>query len=131
MPIRQGGRLARKLSSWLRESLRLSTMAPQLSTPIRWKTFLPISIPITAISELHLADFVCAGMNVLLAVSAPQGRWGTAGPFHYYSGQNEVYTFFTRIRLSRTNARGRLRPFCPSSGTSPAGGPAEVKLVVA
>src|SRR5208337_2199383 len=48
-----------------------------------------------------------------------------------YSGQNEVYTFFTRIRLSRTNARGRLRPFCPSSGTSPAGGPAEVKLVVA
>ncbi len=26
---------------------------------------------------------------------------------------------------------GRLRPFSPSSGTSPAGGPAEVKLVVA
>src|SRR5208337_2651791 len=91
MPIRQGGRLARKLSSWLRESLRLSTMAPQLSTPIRWKTFLPISIPITAISELHLADFVCAGMNVLLAVSAPQGRWGP--PVHSISGRVKVYTF--------------------------------------
>jgi hypothetical protein len=82
MPIRQDGRLAGKFSSWPRKSLDFRMIAPRLSRPVKWKNVLPISMPITAIRDLQLADFVCAGMNVLLAVSAAQGGWRTAGPFH-------------------------------------------------
>src|SRR3954447_11349683 len=50
MPIRQGGRLARRWVSWGRESLRRSTMAPRSSCPMRWKLFLPRSMPSVAMA---------------------------------------------------------------------------------
>src|SRR5918993_5124266 len=50
MPIRQGGMLARRRVSWLRESLIRSTMAPRSSWPTRWKLFLPRSMPRVAIT---------------------------------------------------------------------------------
>jgi hypothetical protein len=43
----------------------------------------------------------------------------------------EVNSLLCPRKHPRTNTRGRFRPFCPLSGTSPAEGPAEVKLAVA
>jgi hypothetical protein len=45
MPMRQGGRLARRLSTWPRDHFCPRTMAPLPSWPTTWKEFLPISMP--------------------------------------------------------------------------------------
>src|SRR6266851_1717839 len=45
MPIRQGGRLASRASTWPRDHFCRSTMAPRASWPTTWNEFLPISMP--------------------------------------------------------------------------------------
>jgi hypothetical protein len=45
---RQGGRLASRRTSWLRDTLMRMAIAPRLSRPTRWKVFLPMSRPIVA-----------------------------------------------------------------------------------
>jgi hypothetical protein len=52
MPIRQGGILASRASTWPRDHFCRSTMAPRASWPTTWNEFLPISMPITAIAVL-------------------------------------------------------------------------------
>src|SRR6516225_7972041 len=80
MPIRQGGRLAKRASTWLRDHFCRNTIAPRRSRPIMWKQFLPISMPTTAISLLSFSD-----MAVLLGLRPPPalyaGRIG-ARPDH-------------------------------------------------
>jgi hypothetical protein len=79
IPIRQGGRLASRASTWPRDHFCRSTIAPRLSRPTRWNEFLPISMPITAIALLSFSD-----MAVLLDFGALAHRrgWSTAGPSH-------------------------------------------------
>jgi serine/threonine protein kinase len=52
MPIRQGGILASRASTWPRDHFCRSAMAPRASWPTTWNEFLPISMPITAIAVL-------------------------------------------------------------------------------
>src|SRR5437588_10109543 len=52
MPIRQGGILASRASTWPRDHFCRSTMAPRASWPTTWNEFLPISMPITAFAAL-------------------------------------------------------------------------------
>src|SRR5215510_15709834 len=60
MPIRQGGRLASRASTWPRDHFCRSTIAPRLSWPTTWNEFLPISMPITAIARLSWYDMACS-----------------------------------------------------------------------
>src|SRR5437868_14907224 len=60
MPIRHGGRLASRASTWPRDHFCRSTILPRRSWPTRWKEFLPISMPITAISLLSFSDMACS-----------------------------------------------------------------------
>src|SRR6266853_2548970 len=45
MPIRHGGILASRASTWSRDHFCRSTMAPRASWPTTWNEFLPISMP--------------------------------------------------------------------------------------
>src|SRR2546421_7252526 len=60
MPIRHGGRLASRASTWPRDHFWRSTSAPRRSWPTMWNEFLPISMPITAISLLNFSDMACS-----------------------------------------------------------------------
>src|ERR1700720_4582024 len=61
MPIRHGGRLATRASTWPRDHFLRSTIAPRWSWPTMWNEFLPISMPITvAIAVLCLLDMACS-----------------------------------------------------------------------
>src|SRR5262249_39426350 len=60
MPIRHGGILAKRASTWLRDHFWRSTMLPRQSKPTTWNEFLPISIPITLIVLLRLWDMGCS-----------------------------------------------------------------------
>src|SRR5260221_7391946 len=51
MPIRQGGILASRASTWPRDHFCRSTMAPRALGPTTWKEFLRISMPITAFRQ--------------------------------------------------------------------------------
>src|ERR1700738_4494595 len=66
MPIRQGGILAGRTSTWPRDHFCRSTMAPRASWPTTWNEFLPISMPITAIAVLGVLRH-----GVLLVFGAP------------------------------------------------------------
>src|SRR5580704_12297872 len=66
MPIRQGGTLASRASTWPRDHFCRSTMAPRAPWPTTWNEFLPISMPITAIAVLDVRD-----MGALLVFGAP------------------------------------------------------------
>src|ERR1700731_4133999 len=77
MPIRQGGVLASRASTWPRDHFCRSTMAPRLSRPMTWKEFLPISMPATAI-----AVFEFRRHSVLLVFGAPCQRNLLAGQEH-------------------------------------------------
>src|SRR6516164_8175600 len=59
MPIRQGCKLASRASTWPRDHFCRNTMLPRRSWPTRWNEFLPISIPITAISLSSFWDMAC------------------------------------------------------------------------
>src|ERR1700675_3294356 len=52
MPMRQGGILASRASTWPRDHFCRSTMAPRALWPATWNEFLPISMPITAIRSI-------------------------------------------------------------------------------
>src|SRR4051795_3597075 len=56
MPIRQGGILASRASTWPRDHFCRSTMAPRASWPTTWNEFLLISMPITVIAVLGVRD---------------------------------------------------------------------------
>src|ERR1700760_2082422 len=60
MPIRHGGRLTSRASTWPRDHFCRSTILPRRSWPTRWNEFLPISIPITEISLLSFSDMACS-----------------------------------------------------------------------
>ena len=60
MPIRQGGRLASRVSTCPRDHFCRNTIAPRLSCPTTWNEFLPISMPITAIAVSSSCDMACS-----------------------------------------------------------------------
>src|SRR3981081_4660997 len=60
MPIRQGGTLASRASTWPRDHFCRSTMAPRASWQTMWNEFLPISMPITAIALSNFWDMACS-----------------------------------------------------------------------
>src|SRR6266404_1000129 len=60
MPIKQAGMLASRVSTWPRDHFCRSTIAPRPSRPTTWNEFLPISIPITAITLLSFSDMACS-----------------------------------------------------------------------
>src|SRR6187200_3111497 len=60
MPMRHGGRLASRASTWPRDHFCRNTMLPRRSWPTMWNEFLPISMPITAISLLNFSDMACS-----------------------------------------------------------------------
>src|SRR4029077_8027657 len=60
MPIKQAGMLANRVSTWPRGHFCRSTIAPRPSRPTTWNGFLPISIPITAITLLSFSDMACS-----------------------------------------------------------------------
>src|SRR6266481_4724214 len=60
MPIRQAGMLESRVSTWPRDHFCRSTIAPRPSRPTTWNEFLPISIPITAITLLSFSDMACS-----------------------------------------------------------------------
>src|SRR5438309_410452 len=83
MPIRQGGTLASRASTWPRDHFCRSTMAPRASWPTTWNAFLPISMPITAIAVLGVRDMACSlSLAPLASFPCWRGR-STAGPSHY------------------------------------------------
>src|SRR5262245_40888693 len=77
MPIRHGGRLASRASTWPRDHFCRSTRAPRRSWPIRSNEFLPISMPMTAISLLSFWDMACS-----FALGAPRQLGPLAGLEH-------------------------------------------------
>src|SRR5664280_1951525 len=82
MPIRHGGILAKRASTWPRDHFCRSTMAPRSSWPTMWNEFLPISMPTTEIAALSVWDMAC---SLSLAPLASFYRWrgrSTAGPSH-------------------------------------------------
>src|SRR3954467_11151441 len=82
MPIRQGGILASRASTWPRGHFCRSTMAPRASWPTTWNEFLPISMPITAIAVLGVLDMACSlSLAPLASFACWRGR-STAGPPH-------------------------------------------------
>src|SRR6267378_4428794 len=79
MPIRQGGILTSRASTWPRDHFCRSTMAPRASWPTTWNEFLPISMPITAIALSNFWDMACSLSlaplpSILLLVEQEHGR---------------------------------------------------------
>src|ERR1043165_531847 len=72
MPIRHGGMLANRASTWPRDHLCRSTIAPRSSRPTTWNEFLLISMPITVIALLGFSDMAC---SLSLAPPASFNRW--------------------------------------------------------
>src|SRR6266404_5321868 len=60
MPIRQAGMLESRVSTWPRDHFCRSTIAPRPSRPTTWNEFLPISMPITAITLLSFSIMACS-----------------------------------------------------------------------
>src|SRR3954468_19296488 len=97
MPIRQGGMLARRASTWPRDHFCRSTMAPRASWPTRWNEFLPISMPITAIAVLGVWD-----MAYSLSLAPPC-------PLPWRAGQEHDRTIpLADIRPNLTSVEYRL-----------------------
>src|SRR5258705_13307832 len=60
MPIRQGGILTSRASTWPRDHFCRSTMAPRATWTTTLNEFLPISMPITAIALSNFWDMACS-----------------------------------------------------------------------
>src|SRR5215467_911363 len=90
MPMRHGGRLASRASTWPRDHFCRSTLLHRRSWPTMWNEFLPISMPITAISLLNFSD-----MAWLLCLRCPLPALlaGGAGarPDHPILGHPQVH----------------------------------------
>src|SRR3712207_4758869 len=89
MPIRQEGILARRCSTCPRESFWRRTMAPRASRPIRWKLFLPMSVPRVAMDGSG-----ALGMAQILVLGAPDegcaGKHGRSIPLAEVRGQGQI-----------------------------------------
>src|ERR1700736_63559 len=87
MPIRHGGRLASRASTWPRDHFWRSTRAPRRSWPTMWNEFLPISMPITATLLSRFWDMTCS-----FVFGAPLPVWladrAGARPDHPILGHN-------------------------------------------
>src|SRR5215468_11806998 len=77
MPIRHGGMLPSRASTWPRDHFCRNTMAPRRSRPTTWNEFLPISMPIVATVAIDLLD-----MTVLRLTLAPSQRHSPVGHEH-------------------------------------------------
>src|SRR5258705_10435233 len=90
MPMRHGGRLASRASTWPRDHFCRSTMLPRRSWPTMWNEFLPISMPITAISLLSFSDMACSFVfGAPCQLCLLEGReHGRTIPFSDIGGQN-------------------------------------------
>src|SRR4029453_7624528 len=89
MPMRHGGRLASRASTWPRDHFWRNTRAPRRSWPTMWNEFLPISMPITASLLLSFSDMACS--FVFRCPLASLARWqglehGRTIPFSAVSG---------------------------------------------
>src|SRR5215467_1253812 len=84
MPIKHGGMLASRASTWLRDHFWRKTIAPRSSRPTMWNEYLPISIPITAIAHLRLSDMACSCLSRPLPAS--NAEEAGARPDHPISG---------------------------------------------
>src|SRR5215510_3938887 len=73
MPMRHGGRLASRASTWPRDHFWRNTRAPRRSWPTMWNEFLPISMPITASLLLSFSDMACS--FVFRCPLASLARW--------------------------------------------------------
>src|SRR5262245_52848288 len=73
MPMRHGGRLASRASTWPRDHFWRNTRAPRRSWPTMWNEFLPISMPITASLLLSFSDM--AYSFVFRCPLASLARW--------------------------------------------------------
>src|SRR6516164_9337767 len=82
MPIRHGGRLASRASTWPRDHFCRSTMAPRGFWPTMWNEFLPISMPITAGEVSSFCDMACSLSSVPPASIRCWQGGSTAGPSH-------------------------------------------------
>src|ERR1700688_1348265 len=97
MPIRYGGILAKRASTWPRDHFCRSTIAPRSSWPTTWNEFLPISMPITAIALSNFWDMACSLSlaplpSILLLVGQEDGRTiptGHIGPDHVESSTRQ------------------------------------------
>src|SRR6478736_9675423 len=89
MPIRQGGVLASRASTWPRDHFCRSTMAPRLSRPMTWKEFLPISMPATAIAVLSFED-IAGSLSLAPLASVTAGGAG-ARPDHSITGLRDAW----------------------------------------
>ena len=110
--------LAKRASTWPRDHFCRSTMAPRASWPTTWNEFLPISMPITAITLSNFWDMACSlslappcqlrllagqehGRTIPLAdISGPRPCWSndaprdlmnseTVAPFHAQGGHHD------------------------------------------
>src|SRR6266566_2072177 len=68
---------ASRASTWPRDHLCRSTIAPRRSRPTTWNAFLPMSMPIVATIEFILLD-----MAVLLSLVAPSKHHSLEGREH-------------------------------------------------
>src|SRR6516164_11659030 len=106
MPIRHGGILASRASTWPRDHFCRSTIAPRSSSPTTWNEFLPISMPITATSLLRFWDMACS-----LSLE-PLARFVTGGagarPDHPISGHEQhAFDYFPTANLTSYDASAR------------------------
>src|SRR6516162_7957759 len=119
MPIRQGGRLASRVSTCPRDHFCRNTIAPRLSCPTTWNEFLPISMPITAIAVSSSCDMACSlGSAPLASLSGGGGR-STAGPFHYRTSTLWAVAEWSGYPLTDARQFGilpRYRPFLGVGG---------------
>src|SRR5712672_3326702 len=116
MPIRQGGILASRASTWPRDHFCRSTMAPRASWPTTWNEFLPISMPITAIAVLGVWDMACSLSLVPLAqlrLLAGQEH-GRTIPLADISKSKQTETAETRSTAAQLR-----KSFCHRKGIEP------------
>src|SRR5215831_13890679 len=74
MPIRQGGMLASRVSTWPRDHFCRNTIAPRRSCPTTWNEFLPISMPITATVVSKVLAMACSLSLASLPAQSLAGR---------------------------------------------------------
>src|ERR1700738_3540022 len=72
MPIRQGGILASRASTWPRDHFCRSTMAPRALWPTTWNEFLPISMSDRGIGHLRHGVVLVFGAPCQLRLRAGQ-----------------------------------------------------------
>src|SRR2546425_11551961 len=94
---------ASRASTWPRDHLCRSTIAPRRSKPTTWNAFLPMSMPIVATTEFILLD-----MAGLLSLVAPSKHHSLEGREHGRTiplNCGAVWPDVARDQLSAEHAR--------------------------